>query len=242
LTDALSATCEDQDETRAASGRWHAILSRISEEPTVPRHQLILIGIVAIVAAVAGVLLSRGLMTDAPLPQEAMTAGTLIQPPRPLPDIALVDQEAKAFDASRLKDRWTLLFFGFTNCPDVCPATLGVLGQIDKQLQDLPDGSKPQVVLVSVDPQRDTPAQLKSYVKFFSPAFVGVTGSQENLDALTRAMSVPVAIQQLGNGAYTVDHSAAIFLIDPQGSMRALFSTPHDPAKIAQDYRRIVSS
>jgi protein SCO1 len=135
-----------------------------------------------------------------------------------------------------------LLFFGFTNCPDVCPATLGVLAQIERQLQDLPEPSRPQVALVSVDPQRDTPAQLKSYVKFFSPSFVGLTGSQQDLDAFTRAMGVPVAIQRLENGAYTVDHSAAIFLIDPQGAMHALFSTPHDPTKIAQDYRRIVAS
>jgi protein SCO1 len=208
----------------------------------VPRHQVILIAIVAIVAAAVGVLLSRGLMTDAPLPQEAMTAGTLIQPPRPLPSIALIDQDEQAFDSSRFTHRWTLLFFGFTNCPDVCPATLTVLAQIEKQLQDLPEGSRPQVALISVDPQRDTPSQLKSYVKFFSPSFVGVTGSPENLEAFTRAMGVPVAIQQLGNGAYTVDHSAAIFLIDPEGAMHALFSTPHDPAKIAQDYRRIVAS
>jgi protein SCO1 len=208
----------------------------------VPRHQLILVAIVAIVAAAIGMLLSRGMMKDAPVPQEAMVAGTLIQPPRPLPHLALIDQDTIAFDSNRLKGRWTLLFFGFTNCPDVCPATLGVLAQIEKQLQDLPEPSKPQVVLVSVDPQRDTPTQLKSYVKFFSPSFVGVTGSQQDLDAFTRAMSVPVAIQRLDNDTYTVDHSAAIFLIDPQGAMHALFSTPHDPAKIAHDYRRIAAS
>lgn len=204
-----------------------------------PRHQVILVGIVAIVAAAAGVLLSRQMM-DSPLSQAAMTAGTLIQPPRALPNIELIDQDRKPFASSRLQGRWSFLFFGFTNCPDLCPATLTTLAQIEKRLQDLPQEDRPHVVLVSVDPQRDTPEQLKKYVSFFSPSFEGVTGTPESIEAFTRQMGVPVAIQQHDNGAYTVDHSGAIFLIDPQGAMHALFSTPHDVAKIADDYRRIV--
>jgi protein SCO1/2 len=208
----------------------------------VPPRQVILIGIVAIVAAAAGVLLSREMTNRAPLPQAAMTAGTLIQPPRPLPAITLIDQDEKPFDASRLQGRWTFLFFGFTNCPDLCPATLTMLAQLNKRLQSLPAAQQPHVVLVSVDPTRDTPAQLKKYVEFFNPAFEGVTGTPENIEAFTRAMGVPVAIRQDNSGAYTVDHSGAIFLVDPQGAMHALFSTPHDPAKIANDYQRIVGA
>jgi len=205
------------------------------------RIQAVVVALVAIVAALVGMLLARGMLTDQPLPQAAMVAGTLLQPPRPLPQFSLIDQDGQPFDASRLQNRWSLLFFGFTNCPDVCPATLAVLAQIEKQLQDLPPTKQPQIVLVSVDPQRDTPEQLSKYVKFFSPSFVGVTGQEDAIKAFTRALGVPVAIQSLGDGAYTVDHSAAIFLIDPAGALRALFSTPHDPSKIAADYRRIVA-
>jgi protein SCO1 len=207
----------------------------------VPRHQVILVGIVAIVAAAAGVLLSRE-MSNPPASQAEMTAGTLIQPPRALPSTALIDADEKPFHASQLQGRWSFLFFGFTNCPDLCPATLTTLAQIEKRLEDLPPAHRPHVVLVSVDPKRDTPEQLKKYVKFFSPSFEGVTGTPENIEAFTRAMGVPVAIQQRGDGAYTVDHSGAIFLIDPQGAMHALFSTPHDVAAIADDYRRIVGA
>lgn len=207
-----------------------------------PRQQLILIAIVAIVAAVGGALVSRGMFDSSGVPQAAMTAGTLLQPPRPITDVALVDHTGKPFDTTRLTNRWTLLFFGFTNCPDVCPATLTILAQIEKRLQDLPDSQMPQIALVSVDPERDTQEQLAKYVAFFSPTFIGVTGTQENLDAFTRAMTVPVAIHKLPNGGYTVDHSAAIFLIDPNAAMHALFSTPHDAAKIAADVRRIVGS
>lgn len=207
-----------------------------------PRKQAILVAIIAIVAAVGGALVARSVTKNTGVPQAAMSAGTLLQPPRPVTSVNLVDQDGKTFDATRLKNQWTLLFFGFTNCPDVCPATLTILAQVEKKLQHLPPSQQPQIVLVSVDPQRDTPEQLKKYVSFFSPTFLGLTGSSENIEALTGAMMVPVAIQKLPNGGYTVDHSAAIFLIDPSGAMHALFSTPHDAAKIAADYRRIVTA
>jgi protein SCO1/2 len=124
----------------------------------------------------------------------------------------------------------------------VCPTTLGTLAQVAQSLADLPAGERPQIILVSVDPQRDTPEQLAAYVRFFDPSFTGLTGTQHAIDSLTRALGVPVGIRKTGNGDYTVDHSAAIFLIDPQGAMRALFSTPHESAVIADDYRRIVAA
>jgi protein SCO1 len=205
------------------------------------RNHVAVIALVAIVAAAAGGLLARNAFFKGPLPQAAMTAGTLLQPPRPLPELTLIDQDSQPFTQDRLRERWTLLFFGFTNCPDVCPATLGVLAQMDKQLQDLPPAQRPQIVLVSVDPGRDTPQQLNTYVKFYSPSFVGVTGTKEAIESFTRAMNVPVAISTSESGAYSVDHSATIFLIDPNGSMHALFSMPHEPAKIVADYRLIVA-
>jgi protein SCO1/2 len=208
----------------------------------VPRNQAIIVAIVAIVAAIGGALVARNVFTGPAVSQAAMTAGTLLQPPRPISNLALVDHDGNPFDATRLKNRWSLLFFGFTNCPDVCPATLTVLAQVEKKLQHLPESQRPQIVLATVDPQRDTPEHLKKYVSHFSPSFIGVTGSSEAVEDFTRVMMVPVAIQQLPNGGYTVDHSAAIFLIDPNGAIHALFSTPHDAAKIAADYRRLVSA
>lgn len=200
----------------------------------------VVFALVAILAATAGVLLARG-MLDAQRPLQAtVTSGTLLDPPRPLPALTLVDQDERPFTLDRLHDRWTLLFFGFTNCPDICPATLSTLAQLEKSLQDLPEQQRPRVVLISVDPERDTPQQLASYVKFFSPTFTGVTGTQASIDEFARAMGVPVAISKTEN-TYTVDHSAAIFLIDPQAGLRALFSTPHEPSAIGADYRRIVA-
>lgn len=207
-----------------------------------PRHQVILVALIAIVAAAGGAWLASGVLNQQEGAQSALSVATLLQPPRPVSHLSLVDQDGQPFEITRLKNRWSLLFFGFTHCPDVCPATLSVLAQVETQLQDLSDSQRPQIVLVSVDPQRDTPEQLKKYVGFFSPTFLGATGSEEQVAAFTRAMNVPVMTRPLGEGHYTVDHSAAIFLIDPSGALHALFSTPHDAAKIAGDYRRIVGA
>lgn len=197
---------------------------------------------IAIVAVIAGMLLSRALLQRAESSQSttALVTGTLFEPPRALAPIALIDHDGRPFDNASLQGAWTFLFFGFTNCPDVCPMTMRILAQVEQRLSDLPDAQRPRVVLVSVDPKRDTPEQLAKYVKYFNPAFLGVTGEQSSLDEFTRKIGVPVAISETGDGGYTVDHSAAIFLIDPRGRIRALFSAPHVADSIAADYRRVV--
>ncbi len=198
---------------------------------------------IAIVAVIAGMLLSRALLHPAGSARSlALETGTLLEPPRPLPTFSLVDHEGQPFDRNRLQGQWTFLFFGFTNCPDVCPMTLRMLSSVEKSLAALPDELRPRVALVSVDPKRDTPEQLATYVKYFNPAFVGVTGDPAALDEFTRQLGVPVVITETGDGGYTVDHSAALFLINPQGELRALFSPPHTPSAIASDYRRVVGA
>jgi protein SCO1/2 len=198
---------------------------------------------IAIVAVIAGMLLSRALLHPAGNTQStALETGTLLEPSRPLPAFSLVDHEGQPFDQNRLQGHWTFLFFGFTNCPDVCPTTLRMLSSIEKSLAELPDDLRPRVALISVDPKRDTPEQLATYVKYFNPEFVGVTGDPASLDAFTRQLGVPVAITETGNGGYTVDHSATLFLINPQGELRALFSPPHSASVIAADYRRVVGA
>lgn len=210
-----------------------------------PRNASLFIAAAVAIVAIAVGMLSARMLFEGGNQALALQKATALTPPRPLPAFSLVDDAGAAFELSRLKQRWSLLFFGFTHCPDVCPTTLGMLAQTEKLLADLPAELKPQVVLVSVDPQRDTPQQLASYVKFFSKSFTGVTGTPAAIDELTQAMGVPVAISPLNNGQsngdYTVDHSAAIFLVNPDGALRALFSTPHTPAVIAADYRQLIA-
>ena len=179
-------------------------------------------------------------LRSAPLELEQ---ATLFQEPRVLPEFALSDQAGGAFDRERLRGHWTLLFFGFVNCPDICPTTLATLAGVRKALADLPEGKRPDVVFVSVDPGRDTPEVLAAYVASFDPSFAGVTGSAGAIEAVTRALGVAVIMgPAAADGSYTVDHSAAIFLVDPKTRVAALFGAPHEAAAIARDYRRIVAA
>lgn len=209
------------------------------------RNQSIgLAAVVAIVAIAGGMLLSRALLNGAGGP--TLAKATLLEPARPLPPMSFVDQQGQPFGLERLRGHWSILFFGFTHCPDVCPTTLALLAQVEKQLTDLPTQQRPQIILMSVDPKRDTPEQLANYVKSFSPTLTGVTGATDNGEAVMHEfalkLGVPVAITQLPNGDYTVDHSAAIFIVDPSASLRALSSTPHNVPIIASDYRSIVAA
>lgn len=199
-----------------------------------------LAALVAIVAIAGGMLLSRALLDRAQGP--TLAKATLLEPARPLPPMAFTDSRGQPFGLEQLRGHWSIVFFGFTSCPDVCPTTLALLAQVEKQLVDLPAEQRPHIVLVSVDPKRDTPERLAKYVTSFSPTFTGVTGEEQAVHEFALKMGVPVAISPLPGGSYTVDHSAAIFVIDPSGALRALSSTPHSVPLIAEDYRSIVAA
>ena len=205
-------------------------------------QSIALAAVVAIVAVTSGILSARWLLKHQAGAQPAVTTATLLVPPRPLPPLALVDQNNQPFGADRLRGAWSFVFFGFTSCPDVCPVTMSALAQTRKLLADLPEPSRPRVVMISVDPERDTPERLAAYVKGFDPAFVGATGTKPAIDELAQRMGVLVATRPLDGDAYTVDHTTSLFLVGPDGALRALFSAPHEPDKIAADYRRIAAA
>jgi protein SCO1/2 len=201
-----------------------------------------LAALVAIVAIAAGILSARWVLQRQAGAQLGVATATVLAPPRPLPPLDLVDQDDRPFDANRLRGGWTLLFFGFTSCPDVCPVTMAALAQTSKLLADLPPGLRPRVVMISVDPERDTPERLAAYVKAFDPTFVGATGTKAAVDELALRIGVVIAKRPIDGDNYSVDHSSQVFLIDPDGALRALFSAPHTPKLIAEDYRRIVGA
>lgn len=200
-----------------------------------------LAAIVAIVAVAAGILAARWLLQQQ-TGQPAVATATLLSPPRPLPPVALVDQDNRPFDTSRLRGGWTLLFFGFTSCPDACPLTMTALAESNRLLADLPVERRPRVVMISVDPERDTPERLAGYVRAFDPTFVGATGTKPAIDELAQRIGVLVATRPIDGGSYTVDHTTSVFLVDPDGALRALFSAPLTPKLIAEDYRRIAGA
>lgn len=167
-------------------------------------------------------------------------AATVLTEPRPLQAFALDGDDAEPFTRASLDGHWSFLTFGYTACPDVCPTTLAVLDQVARQLDDA-GAAAPEVVFVSVDPERDSVQQLHRYVTHFNPQFHAATGPQSALEALTRQlgvlyMKVPAAGERSG---YQIDHSASVLLVDPSGRLRAVFSPPHQAATIAVDFARI---
>lgn len=202
--------------------------------------RLVLLVVVATAAgALAGVWLGR----DAAVQQPVLERATLYPAPLPLPDFSLTDQHGQPFDRHRLTERWTLMFFGYTHCPDVCPTTLAALATARRELADLPPAQQPQVVFVSVDPERDTVAKLAGYTAFFDPAFHGVTGTVGDVQRLIESLGV-VAVRgrEDAYGNYTVDHTASVFLVGPGGAIVASYHGPHAPDAITHDYRVILDA
>ncbi|GGY60772.1 SCO family protein [Marinobacter zhanjiangensis] len=157
--------------------------------------------------------------------------------PRELADFTLTSEEGGTMTRQSLEGQWTFVFVGYTNCPDICPATLSTLSQTDERLPaELPE---PSYLLVSADPQRDTPERLKEYLDFFGEDFHGVTGDMDVLRSLARSVGAVFVHSDDGDGNTLVDHSGHLALINPQGSMTAVMQPPHDPDKLAEAYREI---
>jgi protein SCO1/2 len=172
-----------------------------------------------------------------------LATGTLLTPSRALPDFSLTDQKGRTFGAADLRGRWSLLFFGYTNCPDFCPTTLTTLAAMQKSLVAAKAAVLPQVVFVSVDAKRDTPEQLAKYVPYFDPNFIGLTAAdQPSIEGFAKKLGVGVIIQPTVDGNYTVDHSGAIFVLDPGGRIAAILSGPFSVGTLQSDFQRIVAA
>jgi protein SCO1/2 len=188
---------------------------------------ILLLG-VAIAAGLALALRNAG-EPAAPL------AATILPAGNDLPDFALVDQDGQPVDRTVFEGQWDLVFFGFTHCPDICPATMTVLGQAKRELEAEGRQPLPRVVLVSVDPERDTPEAMARYVAYFGDGNLGLTGELDELGKLTNALGIFFQKAGSDDGAYGVDHSTVVLVIDPQGRLKALFTAPHDVANLVHD-------
>jgi len=201
----------------------------------------LMILLVAALAGIAGIL--AGTLLPGPAEPPVLSAGTQLGEPRPLPDFQLTNGDGTPFTRQDFNGEWHLVFFGFTHCPDVCPNTLFLLDRVVAQLEQ--SGiTPPQVVFVSVDPERDTPEQVAQYVEYFNEDFLGVTAHGSdigNLQRLTQALSVAYEFRPEGDG-YTVIHSSAVLLVDPAARMHAIFTPPLKAADIAADLALLISN
>jgi protein SCO1 len=197
---------------------------------------LVILGILA-AAGVLAAILSR------PTTPPVLASGTILAPARALADFSLLDSQGRSFGVANLRGHWSLMFFGYTNCPDYCPTTLTTLAALEKQLRAEKTPAPPQVLFVSVDAKRDTPARLNQFVPYFDPTFIGLTAAnQPAIEALAKNWGVAVHIQAAANGDYIVDHSELMFVIDPSGNLAAILTGPFTVDALRGDYGRIVST
>ena len=203
-------------------------------------NRSILIVLVIALAAGLGLVASQYWFArdNAPVGPELETV-RLFPPPRALPPFALQQSDGTQLVPGELHGHWTLVFLGFTHCPDVCPTTLADLSRAQKEWEALPEARRPRVLFISVDPERDSPDRIGEYAAFFHRDTLAATADIPALEEFARSLSLVFMKVPLGGDApadlYTIDHSAALALLDPQGRMAGVIQGPLEPAAIAAD-------
>lgn len=193
---------------------------------------------VAMIAIATGAWLSYQVMSPAPLPQTA----TVLPVAGDVAEFSLLDQHGNTIGREVFEGQWDLLFFGFTHCPDVCPLTLQVLATAKDQLAQDGFAPLPRIVLVSVDPERDTPELMAQYVDYFGEDNLGITGELDEIRKLTNGLGVFFEKATTENDDYTVNHAAVVLLINPDGKFSALFGTPHVSENFVHDLPLIMGT
>lgn len=198
-------------------------------------------GIVIFIAVVLGLFLNKITTPRVLSAMELRANGTYIfEQPRIFKDFALTDQQGQPFSLAQLEGKWSLLFFGFTHCPDVCPATLSLLKTVKEQLK--PEiAAETQFVFVSVDPARDTVEQLSQYMPYFDSEFIGLTGEFLEIKRLSTQLNIAFVKVTQGDG-YTVDHSANIAIVNPYGHYQGFIKPPLDAARVKLTLQSIVTN
>lgn len=165
--------------------------------------------------------------------------GTVLTPPLPVTDFTLQTGESETFSLSAARGKLVLLFFGYTSCPDVCPTTLAELRQASENLGD--DARNIQVVMVTADPERDTPEKMKAYVAHFDPNFIGVSGNLADLESLWEELGVFVEKEDTGSAAgYLVSHTSSVYVLDRNGNLILMFPYGTSAVDIASDLSELL--
>ena len=201
------------------------------------------IGLVGFMALLLGLFVHR-ILSPAAMTREQMSEQGLFvyEIPRRFNDFTLADYNNQPVTRQYFKGKWTLVFFGYTSCPDVCPTTLASIANFHKLLRDKneADAGRLQVLFVSVDTMRDTPEKLKAYTQYFNPAYLGATGEYLQLFNFGRQLNIAFGYQAGKDGAIDVSHSGEIAVINPEGDFHGFFKSPPDPQKMLTTYRSML--
>lgn len=197
------------------------------------RTQKTIFALFVVVALILGVAVKIAFdQRKASFSPEQIDAGIILLPQsRAIPALQMTDQDGQPVSLDQLKGKWTLLFFGYTFCPDICPTTLAQLRQIKAQLPKS-TVARMQVILVSVDPQRDTPAKLKEYLGYFDKDFRGFNAPVSVLESFAKAVSMPYVEPDTSKPNYTVSHSGNLALLGPDGTQRGFIRAPFSTPKL----------
>lgn len=153
----------------------------------------------------------------------------------------LIDHHGQPRTIADFKGKAVVLFFGYTHCPDVCPTTMAKLANVMQKLG--PDSQQVQVIMVALDPKRDTPDVLRQYVPAFHPSFIGLTGNEQQIDAVAKEFKVMRMVQESDkNGYYMVDHAGGLYAFDPQGQLRLFINEHHSVDTITQDLQALLKT
>lgn len=182
-----------------------------------------------------------------PTPVVLLSTATLLNPAKPITEFALIDTQGKAFTQKSLVGQWTLMFFGYAQCPGICPKTLQVIRDTWTLLAQDPKHPFLHFVFVSLDPSNDTVQNLGAFLARFNLSFIGLSGEEKVIQSLAKAIGIyswqdPKTLDPTHTKPKIIDHSATLVLINPKGEIQALFSPPHQKEAIAQDLRSILKN
>jgi protein SCO1/2 len=208
-----------------------------------PVSRLLMVTVLAAIAGIGAVTARQVLMVNSPAAQAAPEInGFVLQQPRLLPAFELLNGQAETFTGADFAGSWSFLYFGFTYCPDICPTAMVEMAKLKTLLSASHPDLLAEFYLVSVDPERDTPQRVQEYVTYFDDSFNGLTGDLDDISKLAQTASVIHVIEPSADGkSYEVGHSSTITLLDPQGSIRAIFKEPLRAATLADDVSQVLS-
>jgi len=195
--------------------------------------KIVIIAIVAITAFAAGIWFGFGRQKPSAIPIVEDTVITVLPKAKALKPFQLQTGTGEKFDLGSLKGKYSLLFFGYTSCPDVCPTTMFQLEKLYSILEKDGQQQNIQVVFVSIDPRRDTPDRLQKYVIAFNKKFIGATGQKEQVSNLAHQLGASYDVEDDGKSKdYSVSHTDVIFIIDPDAQFAAILTPPHQASRI----------
>lgn len=204
------------------------------------RYTVLALG--AVCALFAGVFISAQMSKPHKI-DPSKFHGTVLSQPREISAFNLEGIDDKPFNNQSLNGQWTMVFFGFTNCGYLCPTTMAELGKFYKILEKNDVKTLPNVVMVSIDPARDSKAKLSTFVKAFNSHFYGARGTKEHVQAMTRELGVvyaKIALNgKLDDETYDIEHTGTVLLFNPQGQLSAFFTSPQNASLLVEDFTQL---